>query len=106
MPLAALAAEPYLARVMAVDAERVNLSVANKEGGETRSVALDMPASQLPAGVHAGAWVRVWPASANAAAGVRLTPLGAAAVSGDSTGVRGRLMRGSGRGLGSGRGRR
>jgi hypothetical protein len=104
----ALAAEPMLARVIAVNADQVTLELAAAQDAEAeaRQLRITLDTSAVPAGVEPGAWVRVWPAGEDGAASTlqraRLVPLGALA--GDRTGVRSRLIRGAGLGGARGRG--
>ena len=97
---------PVLARILAIEAERVTLSVEDGRADAERVVTVEVPAP--PPGLAVGALVRLWPGSARAPSGsftgARLEPLAGDLSARDRTGVRARLMRSGSRGLGGGLG--
>jgi hypothetical protein len=101
---AAVAAEPILARVLAVAPRSVTLSLEGTGPGPATRVDVPVTAEDLPDGVAAGRLVRVWPGPHGLAGGARLVPLDTDLGGADRTGVRARLMHGAGRGFGGGRG--
>ncbi|AFL76254.1 hypothetical protein Thivi_4455 [Thiocystis violascens DSM 198] len=99
------AGDPVLARILAIEAERVIVSVEDGRAGAdpTRVVAVEV-ANRSP-GIAVGALVRLWPgASGDPLTGGRLEPLADDLGSLDRTGVRARLMQGGQRGFGGGLG--
>lgn len=108
---AAQAADPVLARVQTVTPDHVVVNLA-KPGSRVESQVIVPTPDGVPAGIEPGRLVRLWPGSRAASGGIltgaRLTPLdsGRDGRRADRTGVRERLMRGAGRGVGGGRGGR
>ncbi|MBK5963931.1 hypothetical protein CCR95_07480 [Thiocystis minor] len=99
---------PVLARILAIEAERVTLSVEDGRAGADKARVVTVEAPIRPPGLAVGALVRLWPGSARMPNGplteARLEPLAGDLSARDRTGVRARLMRGGSRGLGSGSG--
>jgi hypothetical protein len=99
---------PVLARILAIEGERVTLSVEDGRAGADGARAVTVEAPNRPAGIAVGALVRLWPGAAGTSGdpltGGRLEPLADDLGSRDRTGVRARLMQGGQRGFGSGLG--
>jgi hypothetical protein len=114
MAQSAGAEAPVLARILAIDSERVTLSVEPHQPGVADALVLAVSREALTSGMEVGALVRLWPGSSlglgagDILIGARLEPLDGGLATRDRTGVRARLMYGGQRGLscgmGSGRG--
>ena len=96
---------PVLARILAIEAERVIVSVEDGRGGANSARVVTVEVPNQPPGIAVGALVRLWPgASGDPLTGGRLEPLADDLGSLDRTGVRARLMQGGQRGFGGGLG--
>lgn len=105
----ALAQEPLLARIMEVDRDNEVLVLQVLDAHPGRQITLPLGEGGASRDIRAGALVRLWPGPGDNQQsrlnGSRFTPLGNDRFNNDRTGVRGRLRRGSGPGLGGGGGR-
>lgn len=96
----AVADEPVLARIEALNGDRMTLIVQSPAPGTPDRISLSLADSGLGERARPGLLVRIWPDEEHAGGGdrTRLTPVHAGRSGQDPTGVRSRLTRGSGAG--------